>query len=660
MCGKLPLLVVLLLAFSTVPAAADYEVLTGDYWSHDPVMTRQGNTYYSFCTGQRTPIRKSTNMHSWQFLGYVWPAGSSNWPAWWVQEVPGFDDNPGNNGNIWAPDISYFNGKYHLYYSISSFGSNDSCIGLATRTTLAAGGWTDEGPVICSESGYSYNAIDPALFIDTHSTPTTYWLVFGSFWTGIKMRQIDPNTGYPLASNPTLYSLAYNDSIEAPFIIYREPYYYLFVSFDSCCNGANSTYNIRVGRATSVTGTYYDRNDTSMMSGGGNRLTWNNESWKGPGHNVVFLDNDGRYWLVHHAYRASDGWAGLRIHELFWDSAGWPTLADQELVDVNEALVAWWKLDDGSGTTAEDSSVNNYNGTISGATWVTDDPDRITDLSFDGTNDYVDIPDGFADFDGLTISLWAYPTSVKTFPRFIDLGIGTSLNNNIYFGCSSTTGQLMFEVYNGTVSITPVVSNAGAIELNKWQHFAATSDICGYTVLYKNGVPIKTGTTSPPWNVTRTNNYMARNTLVDESEYYYQGRLSDIRIYDKTLDTNDIKDIYGEGLASGTCLLVHSHGFGLIPDLKEDCYIDFCDFAVLAKDWRLARLQQDLNLDGFVDFCDWAQFASDWDGDYSTLESFLMYWLARSARQADIAPPGGDDIVDCQDLMLLCENWLAE
>ncbi|MCJ7729052.1 MAG: family 43 glycosylhydrolase, partial [Sedimentisphaerales bacterium] len=479
MYGRLLLLilVVLLLAFSTVPAAADYEVLTGDYWSHDPVMARQGNTYYSFCTGQRTPIRTSTDMHNWQLAGYVWP--SSGQPAWWKAEVPLFD------GNIWAPDISYFNGKYHLYYSISSWGSNDSCIGLATRTTLGAGGWTDEGPVICSE-GTNYNAIDPALFIDTHSTPTTYWLAFGSFWSGIKLTQINPATGYPVSNPPVLYSIAYNSSIEAAFIIYREPYYYLFVSFDSCCQSP-FTYNIRVGRATSVTGPYYDRFGVSMMSSGGNRLTWGNESWKGPGHNAVFLDNDGRYWLVHHAYRVSNDWAGLRIHELFWDSDGWPTLAEQEPVDVNEAVVAWWKLDEGSGTIAEDSSVNNYDGTISGAAWVTDDPNRSTVLSFDGTNDYVDVPDGFAfaDFEGLTVSLWAYPTnSAKSWARFIDFGSGSS-NNNIVFGRRSTSNDLVFEVWNGTTNLGTVTA-AGAIELNKWQHFAATLDVCGYSVLYKN------------------------------------------------------------------------------------------------------------------------------------------------------------------------------
>src|SRR4030042_305787 len=126
MFGRILFFVTFLLASLTVPAAADYEVLTGSYWSHDPVMIRQGDTYYVFHTGQRSPIKKSTDMHYWQSAGYVWP--TPNAQSWWVEEVPHFDDDPGNNCNIWAPDISYFNGEYHLYYSISSWGSNTSCI----------------------------------------------------------------------------------------------------------------------------------------------------------------------------------------------------------------------------------------------------------------------------------------------------------------------------------------------------------------------------------------------------------------------------------------------------------------------------------------------------------------------------------------------------
>jgi hypothetical protein len=88
--------------------------------------------------------------------------------------------------------------------------------------------------------------------------------------------------------------------------------------------------------------------------------------------------------------------------------------------------------------------------------------------------------------------------------------------------------------------------------------------------------------------------------------------------------------------------------------------VDFIDYSVPADQWQLKKLQQDLNFDGTVNFCDWAEFTNNWSGDYSVLSLFLDYWLARSAGAADITPAGGDDIVDWQDLMMLCENWLAE
>lgn len=525
-------------------------------------------------------------MHNWQSAGSV----LESIPSWVHTVVPNY-----SGSSVWAPDISYFNGKYHLYYSVSTFGRNVSAIGLATNTTLNPSDpeyqWIDSGePVIHSHSTDNYNTIDPALFIDDQDGTARYWLAFGSFWSGIKLTEIDPNTGYPVSNPPVLYSIAWNSSIEAPFIIYRNGYYYLFVSFDTCCQGVNSTYNVRVGRATSVTGPYTDRNGVSMMAAGGNRLTWNDQRWKGPGHQAVFLD-EGRYWLIHHAYDAEhNGRAYLRIHELFWTPDDWPTLAEQEPVDVNEALLAWWKLDKGSGSTAEDSSANNYDGTIIGAKWITEDTNRSVALVFDGIDDYVDLPEGFSGFDGLTISVWVYPANVRSWAGFIDFGNGDS-NNNILFGYSSTTSSLLFTVFNGTANLGTVAAT-DVIELNKWQHFAATVDVCGYAVLYKNGMPIKTGTTSPPWNVTRTNNYIARNN--QSADTYYQGRLDDIRIYKKTLDANDIKDIYRQGLASGTCMLVRSHGFGLIPDLTKDCYIDFYDFAVLANAWLNGLDGQDL------------------------------------------------------------------
>ena len=77
-----------------------------------------------------------------------------------------------------GPDVQYFNGKYWLYYAVSSFGKNTSAIGLASSTSLSSGNWKDEGLVIRSTSADNYNAIDPELTIDKDGNP---WLAFGSF-----------------------------------------------------------------------------------------------------------------------------------------------------------------------------------------------------------------------------------------------------------------------------------------------------------------------------------------------------------------------------------------------------------------------------------------------------------------------------------------------
>jgi len=341
--------IVVLLALIAGPVEAEYEELTGSYRVHDPVMARQGDTYYVFYTGRRIPILKSTNMHDWQSAGRA----LESIPEWVSTVVPAF-----TGSSVWAPDISYFNGKYHLYYSVSTFGSNVSAIGLATNATLdpcdPAYKWSDSGePVITTKSGNGYNAIDPALFIDSQGETTKYWLTFGSFWGGIKLIEINSVTGHPLSNPPVLYSIASRitppNAIEAPFIVFHNGYYYLFVSFDYCCQGVNSTYNVRFGRAACVTGPYSDQDGISMMKGGGTQLTWPDERWRGPGHNAVFLDNDGRFWLLHHAYDAQDnGRSYLRIHELFWTPDGWPSLTEPNCADVHRlgyGLTADWTQD---------------------------------------------------------------------------------------------------------------------------------------------------------------------------------------------------------------------------------------------------------------------------------------------------------------------------
>ena len=155
--------------------------LTGSLGAHDPAALVVNNTIYLFATG--LTAKTSTNLTSWQ--NATNPLNPR--PSWVAQNVPGAT-------NLWAPDISFFGGMYHLYYAASTFGSNKSCIGHATKADIATGSWADQGTVICSNMGTSdnWNAIDPNIVIDDAGTP---WMAFGSFWSGLKIIKLDATTG---------------------------------------------------------------------------------------------------------------------------------------------------------------------------------------------------------------------------------------------------------------------------------------------------------------------------------------------------------------------------------------------------------------------------------------------------------------------------------
>jgi arabinan endo-1,5-alpha-L-arabinosidase len=285
--------------------------ITGDLGTHDPALIEHEGTVYMWQTGPRLPGKTSTDLLHWS--GAPSAFGGTN-PGWINGEVPGATD-------LWAPDVSRFGDRFHLYYSASTFGSNHSCIGHATRQELTSGSWSDQGSVVCSEDGDDHNAIDPNVIVDAEGTP---WLSFGSFWDGIKAVRL---TQEGERADSELHSLASRGggAIEAPFIVRRCGYYYLFVSFDRCCNGASSTYNIRVGRSANVLGPYVDREGTAMLEGGGTQIVSATQRYRGPGHSAVIF-RDSRAYNVFHAYDAENGGRPtLRVAELAWDEDGWPT-----------------------------------------------------------------------------------------------------------------------------------------------------------------------------------------------------------------------------------------------------------------------------------------------------------------------------------------------
>lgn len=281
-------------------------VVTGATWAHDPtVVKRPDGSYLVATTGRGIPLKTSRDRTAWTDAGAAFPNGTP-WTA------------THTTGDLWAPDLSYRDGRYWLYYSASTFGSQNSGIYLATSPSGDAGTWTNRGLVVSTTSSSGYNAIDPDVVTDAQGR---LWLSLGSFWSGIKLIALDPSTG--LRSGSAIHSLATRSGgIEAPDILHRDGYYYLFVSFDACCRGAQSTYRVAVGRSTSITGPYVDRAGVAMTSGGGTQVLAGHGSVHGPGHSATLRDGDGDVLFYHWYTDAGDSRLGINL--LGWDAAGWP------------------------------------------------------------------------------------------------------------------------------------------------------------------------------------------------------------------------------------------------------------------------------------------------------------------------------------------------
>lgn len=339
-CG-LSFLVILIPSLGQTAPEPDPQAInvSGDTeYTHDPSIAKDGDTWYLFSTANgpnrkgELPIRCSQDLRRWTLCGSVF----DQIPQWIKQLSP-------ETKELWAPDISFFNGEYHLYYAFSVFGKNTSGIALMTNKTLNPKSsdfrWVDRGLVLRSQLQDDFNAIDPNIVLDEKGEP---WLSFGSFWTGIKMRKIDLKTGLLSSEDTKLYSLAARkrpqnpppdppglpgnwQAIEAPFIVRHGDFYYLFVSFDLCCRGRKSTYKTMVGRSEHVTGPYQDANGTTMLEGGGTPLLVGNDRWFGPGGESVLQQKDDDI-IVFHAYDSATGEPYLQISTIAWVN-DWPRAA---------------------------------------------------------------------------------------------------------------------------------------------------------------------------------------------------------------------------------------------------------------------------------------------------------------------------------------------
>ena len=288
--------------------------------AHDPsTIVRCKDEFWVFYTGRGIPSYHSKDLVKWE----PGPRVFSNALQWVAEAVPANFSRM----DFWAPDIIHAGDRYLLYFSASSFGKNTSAIGLAVNPTLDPADpqfkWTDMGMVIRSDKTNDFNTIDPAIFQDADSS---LWLTFGSYWSGIKLIQLDPSTGKRIAPDLPIISLAHSESIEASFLYARGGRYYLFVNWGKCCRGTNSTYNIRVGRSDKVTGPYLDKDGKDLLQGGGCLFLATQGPFIGPGHAGI-ISAQGTNWLSCHFYDATRrGTPTLAILPLRWTADGWPAV----------------------------------------------------------------------------------------------------------------------------------------------------------------------------------------------------------------------------------------------------------------------------------------------------------------------------------------------
>lgn len=309
-------------------AATEIEV-SGDIRTHDPglVVGNDDFPWMVFSTGDHRvgggaiQVRTSPDGQEWTHVGQAWTPEDE--PDWVRVKVAGVE-------NFWAPEVFRYEDTWYLYYAASTFGSNVSAIGLRTNEALdpdsPAEGWVDRGLVWRSDVSMDYNAIDPAIIIDEAGQG---WMAFGSFWDGIQLVELEFPSGKPPAGAQPVTIAARGDSvnaIEAPAFLHRDGWYYLFVAFDSCCRGTDSTYNINVGRAEQVQGPYLDAAGTPLLEGGGTLLLETDGDRIGPGGQSV----SGTHMAYHYYDSSLGGEFQLAIRELGWSEDGWPVLTTSE------------------------------------------------------------------------------------------------------------------------------------------------------------------------------------------------------------------------------------------------------------------------------------------------------------------------------------------
>jgi hypothetical protein len=208
---------------------------------------------------------------------------------------------------------------------------------------------------------------------------------------------------------------------------------------------------------------------------------------------------------------------------------------------AGEGLILYYPMDNN----VNDLSGNNLDGVNYNCTPV---PDRFNfpnnALYFDGTGDYIDVPDGVF-FDGdYTVSAWVNPDEIRSWSRLIDFANGQNNNNILVSMSQNMTGYFTNEVYNNSNS-GGYTYCASPLPLNTWTMVTAVLEGSNIKIYLNGQICTSSYTSQLPQNVVRTMNYIGRSNWAFDS--YYKGKIDDLRIYDAALDETEVYSLFQSG-----------------------------------------------------------------------------------------------------------------
>lgn len=277
--------------------------LDGQIGIHDPsTIVQSGGKFYTYGTGGSSLVSDD---------GWTWRRGVA---------LP-------RRGL--APDVIHLGGRYYVYVAANIGAQPKAAVNMIWSKTLDPDSpdykWEEGGVVASSDGMEDSNAIDPGAFLDP--TDGKLWLTYGSYFGYIRLVQLDPRTGRRVTPADRPRNIAING--EASDMIYHDGWYYLLVTHGSCCRGADSGYNIRVGRARRVAGPFLDNLGIDMLQGGGKLFLGSGGRVIGPGHFGLLDAGAGvQKFSIHWETDLDRGGASvLDIRPLLWKE-GWPVAGE--------------------------------------------------------------------------------------------------------------------------------------------------------------------------------------------------------------------------------------------------------------------------------------------------------------------------------------------